>query len=98
MQALDTKIRTDLTNFEPPESEASLLQCSFVLDAHCTQPMVIYHTGSSRGLSRLRRVVVHRDLDAELADYVERMAGTEFDLDAALEAASIEHIVSADDE
>ncbi|MGH7812784.1 MAG: hypothetical protein ACREQI_02105 [Candidatus Binataceae bacterium] len=33
-----------------------------------------------------------REAETELARYVERMAGTAFDLDEALEAASIKHI------
>ena len=40
------------------------------------------------------------DLEAELADYVERMAGTTADLDPALEAESLRHIIAteSDDE
>lgn len=98
MQPLKTQFRDELTNFEPPEREPSLLEFSFILDSRCTQPMIIYSTVSGRAFPRFRRAAPRRDVEAELADYIERMAGTEFDLDPVLEAASIEHIVSTDGE
>ena len=97
MQAIEKQFRDELTNFEPPR-EPSALEFSFIMDSHLTQPMIIYQAGPTRGFSRLRRVILPRDIEGELAVYVERMAGTEFDLDAALETASIERLVSTDDE
>jgi hypothetical protein len=98
MQPLETPFRDEITNFSPPDTEPSLFQFSFILDARTTQPIIVYQTAPTRGFSRLRRVILRPDLEAELADYVAKMAGTEFDLDPSLEAASIERILSLSDD
>ncbi len=98
MQPLGSTFREGFTNFAPPESSPSLCQFSFILDARCAQPSLIYRVTPARGIPR--GLPHRRDLEVELTDYVERMAGTAFDLDPALEAASIEYILStqSDDE
>ena len=93
MQDFDKPFREELTNFAPPPPEPSLLQFSFILESGCTQPMIIYHATPSRG-ARSRRVhTAGENIEAQLAEYVERMAGTEFDLDRTLENASIQHLM-----
>jgi hypothetical protein len=96
MQPLESLFRERFSNFAPPEASPSLFQFSFILDARCTQPILIYRVPTQAPRLPPRP----GNVEAELADYVEKMAGTAFDLDPELEAASIEHILSAqsDDE
>ncbi|MGH7812780.1 MAG: addiction module antitoxin [Candidatus Binataceae bacterium] len=56
------------------------------------RPAVVRDRVKSTAALRAKR----RESEAELAHYVERMAGTAQDLDVAFEAASIEHLLATE--
>jgi hypothetical protein len=93
MQPLVSPFSKQPTNFKI-EPEPVVLQGTFVLDMSGVQPIFLPsgRLARPRRIDRMRRM----ELEAELASYVEHMAGTPFDLDPALEAASIQHILSSD--
>lgn len=100
MQDFENSFPQELSNFTPPPAETSSLKFSFILESDCTQPMIMYHGISLRcGIPRHRNVSVPpENIQAQLAEYVERMAGTEFDLDRTLEGAAIQHLMLTDGE
>lgn len=87
MQPIELPIAAQLTN-----------QFSFILEPTGSQP--IYYMPETFGVPTTESptMIVPGDIDAELTDYVARMAGTPFDLDRDLEAASVEHLLSDPDD
>ena len=81
---------------EPLFAEGLTNQFSFILES-MGQPAIYVVSGACAPAMGFPSPTLP-EVDAELADYVARMAGTPFDLDKDLEAASVEHLLSDSDD